>query len=183
MIKKTLLILVVCTFYFQGLSQNTDASSPEVTISNSVYQNNSDFQQYWSFGGGLGLSFWDDQTSILLAPKAYYNVSPQFFTGFGVTYIYSDFDSGLVDYKSNSFGGSVMAGVRPIPYLQFDMEYEGLQTSRSGLIKEDFWNNALYLGLSFVSGKVSFGFRYDVLYDDKRSLYASAFNPVVGFYF
>jgi len=48
------------------------------------------YQPSWSFGGNLGMAFWNSGTDIFLAPKAYYHVSPKFITGIGVTYIYSD---------------------------------------------------------------------------------------------
>lgn len=141
------------------------------------------YKPSWSFGGNLGFSFWNGGTDILVAPKAYYNISPKFLTGFGLTYIYSDYDDQYFGYHSNSFGGSVMAAVRPVPMFQLSVEYEGLNTSRGGYLAADYWNNALYLGASFVSGKVSFGFRYDVLYNVDQSVYGSAWNPVIGFYF
>lgn len=152
-------------------------------VSSNYQQKNYDFQKHWSFGGYLGLSFWNGGTDILIAPKAYYNVSPIFLTGFGLTYIYSKYNNGLYDYNSNSFGGSIMGAVRPVEFLQFSAEYEGLQTNRGGYYIDKYWNNAIYLGLSYVSGNVSFGFRYDIIYDDNRSAYSSAFTPVVGFYF
>jgi len=141
------------------------------------------FQPHWSFGGNLGLSFWNGGTDILIAPKAYYHLTPIFLTGFGLTYIYSDYDGSLYGYHSNSIGGSVMAAVRPVRMLQFSVEYEGLQTNRGGYRADDYWNNALYLGAAFVAGRVSFGFQYDVLYDSYKSVYGSAWTPVIGFYF
>lgn len=141
------------------------------------------FQPYWSFGGNVGMSFWNGGTDLLLAPKAYYHLTPKFLTGFGLTYIYSDYDGSIYGYHSNSFGGSVMAGVRPMPMLQFSVEYEGLQTNRGGYAAGDYWNNALYLGAAFVAGRVSFGFQYDVLYDSSKSVYGSAWTPIIGFYF
>jgi len=156
----------------------------ETSVISSIYQQSySNFQKHWTFGGNIGFSFWNGGADIFIAPKAYYNVSPIFFTGFGLTYIYSKYSSGSQDYNSNSFGGSFMAAVRPVEFLQFSMEYEGLQTNSGGYYVDNYWNNAIYLGLSFVSGNVSFGFRYDVIYDDNRSAYSSAFTPVVGLYF
>ena len=86
-----------------------------------------------------------------------------------------------------------MGAFRPIPYFQLSAEYEGLQTNGDGTVyilgsnnvKSDYsyWNNAIYLGASFVSRSVSFGIRYDVLYDANRSVYSSAWSPVIGFYF
>lgn len=149
------------------------------------------FQPRWSFGGNIGLAFWNGGTDIFLAPKAYYHVSPKFITGIGVTYIYSDGQYwtnniiGYTNYHSNSFGGSFSALFRPIPYVQFSAEYEGLQTEwRGGRgFSDSYFNNAIYLGASYVSGSVSFGFRYDVLYDANRSVYGSAWTPFIGFYF
>jgi hypothetical protein len=150
------------------------------------------YQKSWSFGGNIGLSFWNSGTDILLAPKAYYHVSPMFMTGFGVTYIYSSAEDDFAKYSQNSFGASVMGAFRPIPYLQLSAEYEGLQTNGNSNFKfpadreennYSYWNNAIYLGASFVSRNVSFGVRYDVLYDSTRSVYSSAWSPVIGFYF
>lgn len=164
-------------------TQTTQTAKPK----KQTYQ----FQRSWSFGGNIGLSFWNSGTDILIAPKAYYNVSPKFLTGFGLTYIYSSQEDDFAKYSQNSFGPSVMAAVRPIPFLQLSAEYEGLQTNGSTNFKfadradtdYSYWNNALYLGASFVSRNVSFGVRYDLLYDSSRSVYSSAWSPVIGFYF
>lgn len=160
-----------------------------------VNQKTHTFQPRWSFGGNIGMSFWNGGTDIFLAPKAYYHISPQFLTGVGVTYIYSDGDywginptgpNRFYNYHSNSFGGSVSALYRPIPFLQLSVEYEGLQTEwRGGRDSHDdsFFNNAIYLGTSFLTGNFSFGVRYDVLYDSNRSVYGDAWTPFIGFYF
>ena len=164
--------------------QNTQTTQPQ----KKVYQ----YQRSWSFGGNIGLSFWNGGTDILIAPKAYYNISPKFLTGFGLTYIYSSAEDDFAKYSQNSFGPSVMVAVRPIPFLQLSAEYEGLQTNGNTTIKYpgdrdkneySYWNNGLYLGASFVSRNVSFGVRYDLLYDATRSAYSSAWSPVIGFYF
>lgn len=146
-------------------------------------QSNSLYQKHWSFGGSLGMSFWNGGTSILIGPKAYYNFSPKFLTGIGVSYMYSEYKNQNYTYHSNSFGGSVMAAVRPIHFLQISAEYEGLQTNYSGFYTDKYFVNALYFGLSYVTGPVSFGIRYDVLFDSNTSIYSSAWNPYVGFYF
>ena len=163
----------------------SDKNKPQQTTV--VKQKTSLFQPRWSFGGNIGMSFWNGGTDIFIAPKAYYHLTPQFITGIGVTYIYSDGDywNGIryTNYHSNSFGGSVSALYRPIPYLQLSAEYEGLQTEWRGFVEDSYFNNAIYLGASFVSGPVSFGFRYDVLYDSNRSVYGSAWTPFIGFYF
>ena len=145
------------------------------------------FQPTWSFGGNIGLAFWSGGANVLIAPKAYYHFTPHVFTGVGVTYMYSKnssyYNSDYYDYSSNSFGGSAMVGVRPMRFLQITAEYEGLNTSYNGYHTSSYWNNALYLGASFVTGHVAFGFQFDVLYDDLKSPYGSAWTPVISFYF
>ena len=171
---------------------NNQFQSEKQQTQKTVTQMKAPFQKYWSFGGNIGLSFWNGGTDILLAPKAYYHVSPMFMTGFGITYIYSSAEDDFAKYSQNSFGASVLGAFRPIPFLQISAEYEGLQTNGNSTIKfagdreknnYSFWNNAIYLGASFVSRNVSFGVRYDVLYDSSRSVYSSAWSPVIGFYF
>lgn len=198
-----IIVLVLCC------STSVFAQESEVIPNNENYQFQSEKQQQqqtqsttqvkktipykrtWSFGGNIGLSFWNGGTDILLAPKAYYNISPQFLAGFGLTYIYSSAEDDFAKYSQNSFGPSIMGAWRPIPYLQLSAEYEGLQTSGDGRFKigdrddydYSYWNNAIYLGASFVSRNVSFGVRYDILYDSTQSVYGSAWSPVIGFYF
>lgn len=199
---------IYVTFFFFMLITLTFAQEKEVIENNPNYEFQSEkrqetkpvsqakkvysYQRTWSFGGNIGLSFWNGGTDILVAPKAYYNVSPKFLTGFGLTYIYSSAEDDFAKYSQNSFGPSIMAAFRPIPYFQLSAEFEGLQTNGSTTIKYpgdrdkndySYWNNALYLGASFVSRNVSFGVRYDVLYDTSRSVYSSAWSPVIGFYF
>ena len=194
MLRSLILSLAFTMMIANALAQqnSSNSSNPQFTYQTANQEQNSKqavakkqyvYPRHWSFGGGFGMSFWNGGTDILIAPKAYYIVSPKFLTGFGVTYIYSDSDDPIFGYHSNSIGGSIMAGVRPIPMLQFSAEYEGLNTTRGGAFADTFWSNALYLGASFVSGPVSFGIRYDVLYDSATSAFGSAWTPVIGFYF
>jgi hypothetical protein len=150
------------------------------------------FTPYWSFGGNVGFSFWDDGTTILVAPRAYYNFSPKFIGGLGLIYNYSsyDYDYGFYDYEStyNAFGGSITGIYRPIPFLQISAEFQELYVNQdyeylNTDFSDDYWNSALYLGASFVSGNFAFGFQYDVLYDEGTSPYSSAWSPVISFYF
>lgn len=167
-------------------------SGNETTTQTVIKRTAPAFQQHWSFGGNLGLSFWNGGTDLMIAPKAYYHITPQFIAGLGVTYMYSDGEyyginlggpNRYYNYHSNSFGGGVSALYRPIPFLQLSAEYEGLQTEWRGLYEDSYFSNAIYLGASFISGPFSFGFRYDVLYDSERSAYGSAWTPFIGFYF
>jgi hypothetical protein len=49
--------------------------------------------------------------------------------------------------------------------------------------EEDYWLPALYVGLGYSSGPVTFGIRYDLLHDDAKSLYADPWMPFVRVYF
>lgn len=202
MLQRLYLAICFSLLFYNALAQETEViennpnyqfqSEKQQQTQKSMSQKKVPYQKTWSFGGNIGLSFWNGGTDILLAPKAYYHVSPMFMTGFGITYIYSSADDDFAKYSQNSFGGSVLGAFRPIPFLQISAEYEGLQTNGNSTIKfagdrdknnYSFWNNAIYLGASFVSKNVSFGVRYDILYDSSRSVYSSAWSPVIGFYF
>ncbi len=199
MLKRILIFLVIVIFSFK-----INAQEKIIIENNPDYKFQSDknkttqqtvvvkktkpvFQPTWSFGGNIGLSFWNGGANILIAPKAYYHFTPQIFTGVGLTYMYSKnssyYNSDYYDYSSNSFGGSAMVGFRPMRFLQFTVEYEGLNTNYNGYYTSSYWNNALYLGASFVTGHVAFGFQFDVLYDSITSPYGSAWTPVISFYF
>ena len=68
--------------------------------------------------------------------------------------------------------------------IQLSGEYEhsfAKQTVGASSFNSDF--PALYLGAAYNKGKFAFGFRYDVLYDENKSVYASPFSPIVRFYF
>lgn len=202
MLQRLYLAICFSLLFYTALAQETEViennpnyqfqSEKEQQKQKSMSQKKVPYQKSWSFGGNIGLSFWNGGTDILLAPKAYYHVSPMFMTGFGITYIYSSAEDDFAKYSQNSFGGSILGAFRPIPFLQISAEYEGLQTNGNSTIKfagdreknnYSFWNNAIYLGASFVSKNVSFGVRYDILYDASRSVYSSAWSPVIGFYF
>ena len=177
-------------YQFQSEKNQTTQTQTQ-TQAQSRTKKSYQYQPSWSFGGNIGLSFWNNGTDILIGPKAYYHVSPQFLAGFGLTYIYSSQEDDFAKYSQNSFGPSILGAFRPVQFLQLSAEYKGLQTNGDSTIKlgdreknsYSYWNNALYLGASFVSRNVSFEVRYDVLYDSTRSVYSSAWSPVIGFYF
>lgn len=185
--KSILLIFLLLIVHTVNSQDSTAVTQENTTDKNDTtsksFQLNNDYIKHWSFGGNVGFSFWNGGTDILVAPKAYYNISPILISGVGLTYIYSDYKTNNNTSKLNSFGGSLFMAVRPINYIQISAEYEGLQTNRNGYYKDKYWNNSIYLGLSYISGPVSFGIRYDVLYDSYKSPYSSAVNPVIGFYF
>ncbi|THD69041.1 alpha-ketoglutarate decarboxylase [Robertkochia marina] len=137
------------------------------------------------YGGSIGLGFANNFFSATLAPSAIYQVNPYFATGVGLNFSYAsekDF------YKSTIIGGSLIALFTPIRELQLSAEFEELNVRRNfenslGFTDRSYWYPALFLGAGFNSGPVTFGVRYDVLYDRDKSIYGNAWIPFVRVYF
>jgi len=182
------------------IPDKTYTTNPYAPQSANNQSSASGMERKWYFGGFLSFAFWNEGTDLLISPKAYYKFSPMFMLGFGLTYIYSDGEyrqyyednsSELLNYHSNSIGGSFAIIFRPINFLQLSAEYEPLHTTRQGehnSLGEDnfsriYWDTGLFLGGSYVTGNFAFGLRYNILYNSSTSPYASALTPVVSFYF
>ena len=150
-----------------------------VTHAQSAYST----QDFWSrvrVGGGIGLSFGSDAVQVGLTPQAIYMVNNSIALGVGLNYTYSQ----IGDTRWNAVGGSLIGLANPIPALQVSAEFEQLYVDRSfGPVSDNYWLPALFLGLGFNTGPVTFGVRYDVLYNDGRSLYGNPWLPFVRFYF
>ena len=152
-------------------------------------QNNTDLQtnNFWNnvrYGGGLGVSTGTGFFSATIAPSAIYDFNPQFSLGVGLNGTYNrskDF------FKSTIVGGSVIGLFNPIEALQLSAEFEELNVSRNfdstDFQDENYWYPALFMGIGYRSQNVTFGIRYDVLYDENRSIYIDPWAPFVRFYF
>ena len=145
-----------------------------------VSQQKSNFWDNVHYGGGLTLAF-GNQTTIGISPSAVYDFNNGFSLGTGLTYIYSE----IGDFTTNVYGGSIISLYQiPNVGIQLSGEFEqsfAKQTNSFGSSKTNF--PALYLGAAYNRGRFAFGFRYDVLYDENKSVYASPFSPIVRFYF
>ena len=162
--KKTIFILLLSMTTF-GFAQNDDDTK---------------FWDHVKFGGGLGLSFGSNNTTIAISPSAIYEFNDQFALGTGVSYLYAKNN----DLKSNVFGTGILSLYNPIDEFQLSVEFEQLFVSQKlGSLKNSFNYPALYLGGAYRVGNVSVGLRYDVLYDDNKSIFASAFSPIFRIYF
>ena len=159
-------------------------------ITFSVAQN-SDFKttNFWNnvrFGGGIGISFGDGFFSGTLAPSAIYEFSTQYALGIGLNGTYSK-QNNL--FKSTILGGSLIGLYSPINELQLSAELEELNIHRNfdqnfvSNADDNFWNTALFIGVGYRTGNITFGIRYDVLYDEDKSIYAEPWLPFVRFYF
>ncbi len=142
---------------------------------------------FWSkvrFGGGLGLNFGNNFTSITVAPSAIYDFDEFFSLGPGLIYSYQKID----DFRSTLYGGSIIALVNPIPEIQISAELEQLRVNQktdviNGTIEDDFWNTALFMGAGYRTGGVTFGIRYNILFADDDGVYADAWSPFVRVFF
>lgn len=157
-----------------------------VTVSNiNAQETKSNFWEQVQFGGGIGLGFGDGFFSGSLAPSAIYNFNPQFALGIGLNAIYAKRNN---YHKSTILGGSIISLFNPFDRMQLSAEFEELNVNREfdsrwNLNNENYWYSALFLGAGYRSGNVVFGIRYDVLYDDNKSIYADPWLPFVRFYF
>jgi hypothetical protein len=135
-------------------------------------------------GGGLGLSFGDGFFSGTVSPIAIYEINPQFSAGLGLN---ATINNRKNFYKSTILGGSLITLFNPTRSIQLSAEYEQLHVNRnwddSFTPDDKYWYPALFLGAGYRNGNVTFGIRYDVLYDDTKSIYADAWLPFVRFYF
>jgi len=158
--------------------------------SNFLIVNAQDSQDsFWNnvrFGGGLGLSFGNGFFSGTIAPSAIYEFNSQFAAGIGLNATYAKRKDW---YKSTILGASVITLFNPIEELQLSAEFEELKVNRDfdenfvANADDNYWYPALYLGAGYRTGNVTIGIRYDVLYDEDKSIFADPWMPFFRVYF
>lgn len=144
-------------------------------------------ESFWEkvrFGGSAGLSLNNDFFNVSLSPKAVYDFSSKVSAGIGAQGSYTNGPN----YNAYTAGGGLLGLYRPIPSLQLSTEFEELFVSREryldgGNTNVSYWYPALFFGLGYNTGPVTIGVRYDVLYDENRSIYGNALLPFVSIYF
>lgn len=151
----------------------------------SAQDNKNDFWNHVRFGGGLGLNFGDGFFSATIAPSGLYEFDNTFALGLGANVTFNNQKS---FYKSRILGGSIIGLANVINEVQLSAEFEQLNVDRNynvNLNIEDYnyWVPALFIGAGYRQGNITFGIRYDVLYDNEKSIYADAWAPFVRFYF
>ena len=149
-------------------------------------KNKSDFWEHVRFGGGIGLGFGDGYFSGTLAPSAIYQFDNQFALGVGLNASYFKRDN---LFKSTVLGGSLIGLFSPIREIQLSSEFEQLHVNRdfdqNNVSNADtkYWYPALFLGAGYRHGNFTIGIRYDVLYDEDKSIYGNAWMPFVRVFF
>lgn len=151
----------------------------------SAQNKTNDFWNHVRFGGGFGLNFGDGFFSSTIAPSAIYEFDKTIAFGLGLN---ATFNNQKNVYKSTILGGSIIGLFNVINEIQLSTEFEQLNVNRKynvnlNIEDDNYWIPALFLGAGYRSGNVTIGIRYDVLYDDEKSIYADPWAPFVRFYF
>jgi len=164
----------------------------------SVFQQQSDFWKKVRFGATFGQRLKThsvpyfrmviDYFEITAAPSAVYQINKYFETGIGFQASYIDKRigfHGLPDYKANVYGGSLIALVNPIKYVQFSTEVMQLHINKEyyDRTSKDYWNTALFVGLGYRARHLRIGFRYNVLEKNKNNIYKKGNSLFVSVYY
>jgi len=148
------------------------------------------FLNHMRFGGTFNLGFGNNYTTIGISPSAIYDFNQQFSAGVSLSYLYSKGKYYPVfgeqfEASTNMLGGSIIALYNPFNGIQLSSEFEQMYVNYKNDRFTDSadWIPAIYLGLAYNTGRVSFGMRYNVLFNSGKSIYGSAFTPVFRVYF
>ena len=167
--RKTYVIILLCSSFF-SFSQNEDTPN--------------DFWNHVRFGGSIGLSFGDGFFSGTIAPSAIYQFNSKFATGIGLNATYNKQNN---FFKSTILGASVIGLYNPIRELQVSAEFEQLNVNRKFddpvFENDNYWYPALFMGIGYSNRNVTFGIRYDLLYNREKSIYAEPYMPFVRVFF
>lgn len=142
------------------------------------------FWDHVSFGGGLGMGFGNETFNIAVSPSAIYHLNEKLAFGTGISFNYSKFQTS----KLFAYGGTLMTFFNPIRPLQLSAEFEELRVNEryeyfGTNYNYDYWSPALFLGAGYSTNNVTIGLKYDVLYDDRTSIYGTPLMPFIRVYF
>lgn len=172
------LSFILFTLFFSIIAnaqETTNGESPKVK---SLFWSNV------SFGGGIGLNFSNHYTNVSIAPSGIYKFNDQFAGGIGIIGSYS---SRKNDFDATILGGSIISIFKPIQELQLSAEFEQNNVNYSDKVyhtNSNYWSPALFLGAGYSIGNFgAIGMRYDVLYNERKSVYGTAIIPFIRVFF
>ena len=132
------------------------------------------------------MNFGNQFTNIFIAPQAIYQVSPKIGVGAGLNYSYikQNFnDDFTADFSSTILGGSLIGIANPVEFLQLSADFEYLRVNRnfedSRIGNDRYWVPALFVGAGYRQDNFVIGARYDVLYNEGRSVFQRGLQPFV----
>lgn len=136
------------------------------------YEKPINFWDQISFGGNIGGGFGQGASSFLLQPQALYRVNENMGVGLGFTYFYwsreIQYSGGTkITYSDNSYGPNLFVRHRLLSEIFGYAEYNAMNFTafnEYGKSKR-IWNNALFLGPSYVQEVGRGGAYILVLYD------------------
>jgi len=154
------------------------------TETNKTPKTKSEFWKKVRFGGGIGLNFSSGYTNISISPSGIYQFNEKIAGGIGLNGNYS---SKKNDFDATVFGGSLIGLFKPIKEIQFSVEFEQNNVNYKDKIfnlNTNYWSPALFLGAGYAIGNFgAIGMRYDVLYNNRKSVYGTAFIPFIRVFF
>ena len=147
-------------------------------------ESKSDFWSKVRFGGAIGAGFSNDYTNVAIAPSGIYQFNNKVALGVGLS---GNFASRKEYFEATVFGASVIGLFNPIRELQLSAELEQNNVNyKDKVVNEttNYWYPALYLGGGYAIGNFgAIGMRYDVLYNDRKSVYGTALSPFIRIFF
>lgn len=175
--KKFIVLSLIC-LSFSSFSQE---KPKEETAEIETVKKKSEFWKKVRFGGGFGLNFGNNNTSLALTPTALYEFNDEFSLGTGIGYRYTK----IGDVKNNVYSISALALYNPIQQLQISTELEQLFVNRKiGSFSDSYNYPSLNLGIAYRIGRFSsIGISYDVLYKENESIYSSPITPIIRIFF
>lgn len=149
-------------------------------LSTTMFSQESSFTDNIRVGGTFGFSFGSNTTSLAIAPSAVYDFNEEFSIGGSIGYSYNKSDV----YSANIYSSSVLMMFRPIREIEFSAELlQSYVRKTIGSVKDNYSYPSLNIGAAYITGKVTFGVQYDVLYKKDKSIYANAISPFIRIFF
>ena len=178
---KKILLVIFSAFTMLGYAQQKQNNPEKKKTETPIKKEKSDFWKNVQFGGGVGFNFGNGSTTLSLNPTAIYQFNEKFALGGSIGYRFSRLD----DFRSNVYSASTLGLYNPIEQLQFSSEFEySFARQRINNDRRNFNFPALYLGVAYrIANFSSIGIRYDVLFNEDRSVFRSAFTPIIRVFF
>lgn len=166
------ILLLSCLFFSAAAYSQIGIGSSSVTQ-----------QEKWRVGGGVAMNFGDHGAFALnVSPFIGYEVVRNLEAGVSTGYQYSKYR----DVKQNLFSVGPYLNFYPIQSIFVRAQYEYYTGNAKFKYLEQsssFNENALWVGGGYRStGRVQFyaGIIYNVLYKKETSMFAEAYQPIVG---
>ncbi|MEX6625411.1 hypothetical protein PG913_07340 [Tenacibaculum pacificus] len=131
-------------------------------------------------GGSFGFSLGENSTTLSITPSLVYDFNEEFSIGGSIGYLHNKSKG----YSSNVYSAGIITLYRPIPTIEFSGELLQSYVNKTiDKIKEKYGYPSLNIGAAYITGKVTLGIQYDVIYKKNRSINANAISPFIRVFF